>query len=213
VSQDKKQPGLNMPEIVVPQNRLVSVLIANFVLSNLGPTTPDAAKFYINLARLVDSAICDYGAARSAFEQFRSFRAFNTLMRGVSSLESAITCTHRALQFVSALRKLGIKDAAGEPLIPRPRDFLPSHDSVASNYKDMRDAIQHLDDRVASSSFRPSDVIMIEPTEDDFQLEGCTIRYSDWCRHLAELDAFVRKLSRVPTEQLRSALRDVESGT
>ena len=168
---------------------------------------PEAAKFYINLARLVDRAVVEYEEAREALSSFRDFRAFNTLVNGVSSIEAGITSTHRALQFIGALRRVGLLDAEGAPLVPRPRDFIPSHEAVAGVYKNVRDAIQHLDERMSSAGLGPRDVIMVEPTEDDFNIEGHTIRYADWCNHLRQLDAFVRRIATVPTAQLTIAMR------
>lgn len=192
-----------MPAVGQPGPRLISALLAGHVLTATGPTFPAAAKYYINLARLVDHAIHEYESARISLSDFRSERIFNILTRGVSSLEAAVTSTHRSLRFVAALRGVGVLASDGQPIVPKPRDFEPIQAAVAKRYERMRHAIQHMDERVSSPKFMSDDTIMLEPTEDDVRLQRVVISYAEWARHLESLDGLVRRVSRIPTNELR----------
>ena len=93
-----------------------------------------------NLARLVDRSVVRYREASDYLDEWIETRHLGNLsaqFRGVSAIEECITLVHRAGKYADELERRGVIDLA---LMPSANDRNP--------IKDMRDAIQHLEDRI-----------------------------------------------------------------
>jgi len=191
-----------MPSLAdICESLVPEVIVASYFMGCGFNGMPETALFN-NSARLVDHAIQQYEGGREALAEFRSARAFTALLRGVSDLEAALVSTHRAILFIERLRQMGFCHADGTPVIPRRRDFEPLDRTVTAKYRELRDAIQHLDERILSLTSEGDSVVMLFPREANIELEGLTHAYTDWARHLRLLRELVRKILGTPTDQL-----------
>jgi hypothetical protein len=100
-----------------------------------------------NLARLVDRSVVRYREASGHLDDWIETRHLgneSARFRGVSAIEECITLVHRAGNYADVLVRRDVIDPA---LMPSANDRKP--------IKDMRDAIQHLEDRILGTRKPP----------------------------------------------------------
>lgn len=100
---------------------------------------------FVNFCRLTDKTLLEYEAARSDFEKYVS-GAGSPLpyLRGIDHMENCIDAANRAVRHADALRSLRI--VRGAPVATDvQRDML----------KQVRDAVQHVEDRLLRTSTGP----------------------------------------------------------
>jgi hypothetical protein len=93
-----------------------------------------------NLARLVDRSVVRYREASGYLDEWIETAHLGNLsaqFRGISAMEECITLVHRAGKYADELERRGVIDPA---LMPSAND--------RTSVKDMRDAIQHWEERI-----------------------------------------------------------------
>ena len=91
-------------------------------------------------ARLVDRGLVAYESARARLEEFAKTGHqgnFAALFRAIGSFEESLFCVHRAIRVTKVLGDRGVLDSSK---LPSPKG--------AKAIRDMRDAIEHFEDRI-----------------------------------------------------------------
>ena len=139
--------GLAMPAL---DHLVANMRVVVLERSLAGPPTQlrgnhVATAVFVNFCRLTDKALLEYEAARADFDSYVS-GAGSPLpyLRGIDHMENCIDATYRAVRHAEALRLLKIGRGAPAPTKEQ-RDGL----------KQVRDAIQHSEDRLLKNSNGP----------------------------------------------------------
>jgi hypothetical protein len=139
--------GLTMPALDHLAANMGVVILER---SLAGPATQLRGKrvamaVFVNFCRLTDKALLEYEAARAEFNRYVSgARSPLPYLRGIDHMENCIDATYRAVRHAEALRSLGIGRGASAPTTAQ-------HDAL----KDVRDALQHSEDRLLGTSTGP----------------------------------------------------------
>jgi hypothetical protein len=147
--------------------------------------------------RLVEKTILEYKEARADLIRFLAERTVDDLHRAQDHFESCIQSLHRALIYFERLRGFGYKRRDGTPFIPRPRELEVLRDTVRTPVRDMRDALEHLDNDILDGTV-PED----SPAGPHLGWEVATLgahklQYTDVARWIEQLHEFAAVLSRV----------------
>ena len=128
-----------MPNLDGLSRDRLAVRMVDLLTGDRGRESEDRA-LMTNLARLVDRSVVRYREASDYLDEWIETAHLGNLsaqFRGISAMEECITLVHRAGEYADALAGRGVIDPA---LMPSANDRTP--------ITDMRDAIQHLDDRI-----------------------------------------------------------------
>jgi hypothetical protein len=163
--------------------------------------------------RLVEGALTEYRQARllvfSFWNEHRSL-ALGPATLSATYFEACLSDMHRATRFMICLRGHPDTPAGMRALIPKKPRF--AEDRVADRIRNMRDAIQHLDEdllegRVSESmpfaliATGPETLIENEPgqtlkTIDRLAIGNLEIRFSELYKWLVEMGTYAEELSK-----------------
>jgi hypothetical protein len=147
--------------------------------------------------RLVEKAILEYNEARNILIAFLSDGTADHLHRAQDHFESCVQALHRALIYFDRLRNFGYKRQDGTPFIPRPREIEVLRKSVRTPVRDMRDALEHLDNDILDGTLPEDLPAEIHLGWDTATLGTHKLRYTDVTRWIEQLHGFAALLSRV----------------
>lgn len=138
-----------------------------------------------NLARLVDRAIALYISGSSYIDEWLAAQPSTNVtgfFRAVSTFEQCVTCTHRASLHAGELAKRGIID--------------PSLLKIDPRIKEIRDAMEHFDDRILGRRQPPvqfGDPTFLAPADNGLVLGKHVLPYSGLADTLTSLHDAVGK--------------------
>lgn len=197
----ENETALNQIAEGMPDLRLEASLRSKRQLGNLlgvhGPYTPRGKQIADGFVRLVEKAILEYQASRSALVSFLQEGEVDTHFRAQDHFETCLQATHRAIAYLDRLRSMGFQQADGTAFIPRPRDLEVLRDEVKAKVRELRDLAEHLDQDIVSGRLPVDSEIGIHLGWEKASLNGAEIRYVDLARWLAQLHHFAGLLSRV----------------
>lgn len=147
--------------------------------------------------RLVEKAILEYKEARSNLIAFLADGTADHLHRAQDHFESCIHALHRALIYFNRLRNFGYKRQDGTPFIPRPRELEVLRETVRKPVRDMRDALEHLDNDILDGTLPEDSPAGPHLGWDIATLGAYKLRYADVTRWIEQLHEFAALLSRV----------------
>jgi len=179
--------GRDMPTLAEAE-RLLSVRAVNarFQLSR-GPFPKTEFGLYLGACRVTDHAIEQFGEARVQLERWRLQADEASLVRGVSAIECAVVSTDRAVKFLEALRRRGLRHTDGRPVVASHRELPLLSDKVRKRISDVRDDIQHLDERVLRKDDIGAQPINLLPGPEAVDGMTASIRYDEWADWLRTL--------------------------
>ena len=149
-----------MPSLDELTRDRLAVRMVDLLTGDRGRVYEDRA-LMTNLARLVDRSVVRYRETSGFLDEWIESRHRgneSARFRGVSAIEECITLVHRAGNYADALVRRGVIDPT---LMPSAND--------RRAIKDMRDAIQHLEDRILERREPP-----IRRGEPNFPFLGAT---------------------------------------
>jgi hypothetical protein len=135
-----------MPSLDALSRDRLAVRMVDLLTGDRGRVYEDRA-LMTNLARLVDRSVVRYREASGYLDEWIETRHLgneSARFRGVSAIEECITLVHRAGRYADVLMR---RDVIDPTLMPSANDRKP--------IKDMRDAIQHLEDRILGTRKPP----------------------------------------------------------
>ena len=174
----------DMPELPENYGKAFLSHLLNVFFANGGPSDFAAAAYSRNFIRLCDLAIQEYNLARKELIKYvsTSNNVMSPLFVATGHLEQCIHAIRRAIRF--ARHKNG-------PRLPR-TEVISS--SVEYRIRDLRDAIEHTDERVREQKIKQGEFLMLAVNSNSIALEGKEIFYSElaeWLKQLHQLSEFV----------------------
>ncbi|MBF6063274.1 hypothetical protein IU500_17465 [Nocardia terpenica] len=138
-------------------------------------------QLFLNLVRLSDRAIADFGFAREALLDYIAHRyegRVSTHFSAISHMEAGITALARCIDFANALARSPVTPPIGNDELPRK--------AVQDSIRKVRNAIEHTDGALKRGTIS-SGMAMLHVLNDRVELEGIALKWS-------ELDTAVRKI-------------------
>jgi hypothetical protein len=194
---DKMELKYNIPDLS-SLKPFSATYMANYFFTGVGPKGREAYGLVMNFIRLVDLAIFEYENGRIALCQFAT--PSNATLIGLFIKASAHfeVCVSTLIRSMNHLMKMRGERKISQPL----KDLLPRTlrgrkvERVRDEVKVLRDAIQHLEEKILKGETPTGKPIALMPCEDCIELGGYKISYSHLAEWLRELHGCARKLSR-----------------
>jgi hypothetical protein len=145
--------------------------------------------------------------ARSQLVLFSTQRAVNGFFDGISALETCLTETHRAVRFASALSRAGVIMPDGSTVVPRTARSGVLSARTASRIGRLRNALQHLDDRILEGDLGLSQAFGPRPEATSLSVGRMSVEYGELVGWLIELDSiaarvqYITRCDAVPTQK------------
>ena len=114
--------------------------------------------------RLVEAAVAEYQLASTALREFwANHNALGLLVmhRSISHFETCISDVHRAIDTYRRLRNHKSRDPLSVYLADHKPDFVS--DSVANRFREVRDAIHHLPEKIGKGEVTEGQFIALKP--------------------------------------------------
>ena len=185
--------GVRIPSL--PRRRRRSVyLLARAVLMKKHPPRLGEVQLAFSIIRLVDDGFLHYRQARAGLYAFAKDRAANGFFQGVSSLEGCITSLHRAARMIRAFQRAGYVTPEGDPVIPRATGLSVTSRRTTRRLKELRDAIQHLDDRIVGGDLPRVQAMGPRPQSTILRIGGLSVRYVELRDWLVEMDVIAERV-------------------
>jgi hypothetical protein len=180
-----------MPDLSNLSGTLAIDHMLNWTLRGVGLQMegPGQAQF-LNLVRLVDKTLLEYESARQYLQQYVDSRNKTSLyMRCVGHMENCVDSLNRVFSHLVRLRTSLHREQShtSEPLPQIVREVIPSR-TDRKRINDIRDAIQHMDDRIRKNrAGRDIAPIGLLVKSDSIELDGREITFielADWIQQV-----------------------------
>jgi hypothetical protein len=176
----------NIPDLSHLLSRSTSFAMQRFFTSG-GPQGREAYALVMNFVRLVDLAVSEYESGRLAILQFANsngdFR-LSSAIRSSAHFEVSIDALKRAINHLKAIRGNATVSQALKDFLPRGIRLISGE--VEGKVTDIRDAIQHLEERIQKGEIIEGQSFALQPTCDDLQLGSRNLRYIELAEWLTE---------------------------
>ena len=177
----------NIPALSHLSSQSISFVMERF-LTDSGPQDRKAYALVMNFVRLVDLAVSEYESGRLAILQLANKRNGNLRLgpaiRSTAHFEVCIDALKRAINFLKAIRGNATVPQALKDLLPRTSSLISG--KAEGKVTDMRDAIQHLEERIQKGEIIEGESLALQPTCDDLQLGSRNLRYIELAEWLTE---------------------------
>ena len=182
-----------MPDLSTVYPRNLPNVVLKWVLLGGLPSRFESATLLKNFIRIVDHTVASYELARQQFEQFVVRQTGSNLaemFRAQAHMEDCITALDRAVRHGQRMRRS--RDFAGS--IPR---LSVLEKSNAASISDIRNAIEHAEERVLKGKIKPSDTVMLWLDEDALEIETKRLTYEQLSKWLVEIHGLALDLTLV----------------
>ncbi|MCG2722285.1 MAG: hypothetical protein L6290_09770 [Thermodesulfovibrionales bacterium] len=188
--------------------KLSPVFMYNRFFTSAGPSDYEAYALTMNFIRLVDLTIQEYENGRNILEKFISSKS-NSLatpwMIVVASghFEICISSLKRVINYLKSLR--------GHPKVPHSlKDMLPRKlkvltGNVEKRITNIRDAVEHLENRIQKGDITHGQSLCMIPIEDGLELGRHRLSFTDLAVWLTEAHNCALKLIQYREPKLYSA--------
>lgn len=137
----------------------------NLSFAGCGTSDPKANSFVVNYILAVDKAIREYNAARNLMVAYASSaNVTTTLVESLGRFETCINCTKRALRHIERLARYPEGPAVERTV----RRLL---DNYGNSITPLRDAIEHIDERIQNGGVADGDPRALFVSPDATRLE------------------------------------------
>jgi hypothetical protein len=179
-----------MPDIADLNPKLSLAFMLNRFFGGSGPTNKNSYALVMNFIRVVDLLVDEYKNARERLSQFTN-RENNTVMSplyfATGSFENAVTTMARAIKFAQRIRN----DRNGPEVARR---LVVLSGDVFSRVNGMRNAIEHLDNKIVGQTLGPNDFVCLILTNQKALAEDIEIQYSEFATWIRDLHALASEL-------------------
>ena len=183
-----------MPDLSDLHANLTLDYFLNRTLGNAGLQMKGSGQAqFLNLVRLVDKTLLEYESARQYLQQYvESDNRTSLFMRCVGHMENCIDSLNRAFSHLEGLKASlhHEQSRTSQPIPQIAREEVPNARS-RKRVNDIRDAIQHMDDRIskgrAGAEIAP---IGLNVKSDSIELDNEEIYFADlahWVRQVYEV--------------------------
>jgi hypothetical protein len=188
--------SINIPNADDLSVSIIERATVRSLLGIFGPAGSRARNTILSFLRLVDKCAHEYRAGSERLVEFHLSASppLITYFRVQGHFENCLHSLHRSLLFVRALKRLGIRGPNGEQILPEFRSLsVMSRDSIA-RVKDMRDAMEHMDERVWKEAFPLGRHLGLHVSVEGLQLEGGYISYVEIHSWIKQLQSIAQSL-------------------
>lgn len=185
----------NIPDLSELKPFSVTFMMSHFFTGS-GPKGRKAFALVMNFIRLVDLAIREYENGRDALCEFATtINGFglHLTIRASAHFEVCISTLKRSVYLLKRIQKHPEVPQSLKDLLPRGSRVLPGQGE--HQILDMRNAIQHLEERIITGEIMAGQSLGLMPSEDCIELGGCRILYPDLAEWLRELHIHAIRLS------------------
>lgn len=181
----------SMPDLSGLFRKAMLTLLLTRVFQNAGAQGHLPRAFQTNLVRLTDKALEDYELARAAFEEYvtrANNNVWSPLFRATGHMENCFSSLERALRLARRL----LEDPETAQAVANFGVLAPE---VRRSIGTIRNAMEHIDDRLLRGQIRDGDLIMLHLGEDAVQLQEQSIRYQELAAWLTELHGLAERMA------------------
>ncbi len=149
-------------------------------------------QLFLNLVRLSDRTIVDFGLAREALLDYIAHRyegRISTHFSAISHTEAGITALARCIDFANALARSPVSPSIANEELPRR--------AVQDLIRKVRNAIEHTDGALKNGTIS-SGAAMLHVLDDRVELEGIALKWSDLDVAMRKIHALVNRLIDLP---------------
>lgn len=167
-------------------------LLHSHVFQRAGAEDSAARGFLTNLVRLTDKAVGDYELARKEFLQVvhrSSASIWGPLFRATGHMENCLNTLERIFRLARRLREHPETSALVEGI-----DALSP--SVRKRISKLRNAMEHIDERLANKKIEDGALMMLLMGEDGIQLQNVFVAYSDLSSWIPEVHDLAENAAR-----------------
>lgn len=149
-----------------------------------------ARDYLVSFVRLVDRAIHEYESARALLEEHESQLGIARKIRAFGYLETCINSTKRAFNVAEQMRRY-------RPAPPINRLTMRSLVGHGRSIKDVRDAIEHMDEWIERGEVQPGEAIALMVTDqgDAIEIAGHRVSFQDLAAVLRKLHGLAQYLA------------------
>jgi hypothetical protein len=187
-----------MPDLSELNSKLSLQFALNRVFGGGGPSDPRSYALAVNFVRIVDIALLSYEQIRLELTTFVNGpgNLISPLLIATGKCESLLECLQRAIRLARR-----IKSDKNGPSIDRYLGVLTGTTGTCIGH--MRDAIQHVDEKLMGKEWRPGDPSWLLMENDRISLMGQEILYSEVAAWLRELHRVATKIAAPEVETAR----------
>jgi hypothetical protein len=194
---DAEESPWPIPQIPALPESVYTKSILNLILNRMAgqvarvSRTPTGHKLFLNVVRLSDKATSEYQSARETADDFAEnwqMMRLSPYFRTVDHLESCVNALHRALLHLDAIR-------SNQSLPVIDRTAWRSLSDAQTRLNDIRDAIEHTEERVRTGTIAIGDFPFLRADERHLELEGHQVKYSEMAEWLRRVHAIMNTLA------------------
>jgi hypothetical protein len=183
-----------IPAFVDLDHPQIVVVAAKVFIGGLSPQLSGwhERQLFLNLVRLSDRAIVDFGLAREALLDYIAHRyegRVSTHFSAISHMEAGITALARCIDFANALARSLVSPPIGKDELPRK--------AVQDSIRKVRNAIEQTDDALKNGTIS-SGMAMLHVLDDRVELEGTALGWSELDVAMRRIHALVKSLIELP---------------
>jgi len=171
---------------------VISYYMLKFTFHGTGTSNSRVHLAYItSFIRILDKAICEYHQSRKQLQAYiESANKTILIMKAVSHLETCVHSLRRCLHLFERIKQLCIGDSGKQRLLRRVIQ------SKLRSVRDVRDAIEHMDELIAKNEVAAGQPIalMISEVGDRASIAGREILFSDLVSIIRKFHAFAVQL-------------------
>jgi hypothetical protein len=173
--------------------------ILNVVFRGGGPQQRQSAALVRNYIRIVDHLIIEYQSARDALTSYVNTpnEVMGPLFVATGHFESVITSLKRAQRFLERIKRDRAVPSVDKELAVISKEAI-------KKVTDIRDAIEHLDEKVIKGKIEEGESIALLVKSDGVELLGTEIKYTELAKWIRELDTVSNFLSTYTEESLNA---------
>lgn len=185
-------------------NQLSHIFMHNRYFSGIGPSDHEAYALFMNYVRLVDIILREYENGRKELENFLALKndswiSTHLVIIASGHFEICINTLKRVINYLKRIR--------GHPKVAQPlKDRLPRNSMVLDGKSEkviteMRDAIEHLENRIQRGEITPGQTLCIVPREDSLELGRHVILFSDLAEWIREVHSYAKVMAQYSETQ------------
>jgi hypothetical protein len=145
-----------MPILSDINSQISITLVLNRMFAGGGPKDPKSYALVMNFIRIVDKLVVEYEQTRAALTEFISTpnEVISPIMYATNYCESCISTLIRAINLGRRIRR----DPNGPEIA---RKIAVLSDSVCSRVKAMKNAIEHIDEKIIKNTWTPGEPLCL----------------------------------------------------
>lgn len=201
---------IRLPSLSQLQTDLLGPAVTRSLIGSYGSTGSPQKCLITSFVRLVEKCIHEYELGRGHLEAFAGSSGFTEFFRAQGHFENSIQTLQRTLLFLDALITRGVKGADGSPVLPKRNRLAVLSKSARDRVNDLRDAIEHMDDRIRKTNTYPAGhAIGLHPSKLELRLGNASVSYAELAHWLTELHGLADTFANYPAFKIAEERKEL----